>query len=38
MALADFEARLWTMIIERVVISAEGKMIFQFKDGTEICR
>lgn len=36
--LTSFDERLWAMVVERVVISPEGQMIFQFKDGTEISR
>lgn len=35
-ALADFDAKLWLAVIEKVTVHANGRMTFRFQSGTEI--
>ena len=34
--LDDFDCRLWTMLVEKVMVFRDGRMTFRFKDGQEI--
>ncbi|SMP38745.1 hypothetical protein SAMN06296020_101144 [Anoxynatronum buryatiense] len=34
--LTDFEEGLWVLIIERVTVLIDGRLMFHFKDGTEV--
>ena len=35
-ALAEFDERLWLAVIDCMVVSADGKIRFKFKNGTEV--
>ncbi|MBU7006187.1 hypothetical protein Ga0451573_001100 [Peptococcaceae bacterium DYL19] len=32
----EFDAKLWTVAVDKVTVTLEGKLIFSFKDGTDI--
>jgi len=35
-ALTEFDEKLWTVSIDRVTVTTDGKLIFRFMDGTEV--
>lgn len=37
-AMDTFDERIWMLMVDRVTVMPDGKVIFRFKDGTEICR
>ena len=34
--LTEFDEDVWAVIIDQVVIHADGSMVFKFKNGTEV--
>lgn len=32
----EFDERLWTVAVDRVIVTADGGLTFRFKDGSEI--
>ncbi|MBS3938738.1 MAG: hypothetical protein KGZ50_09245 [Peptococcaceae bacterium] len=32
----EFDERLWVVAVEKVTVTTRGKLVFSFKDGTEI--
>jgi DNA invertase Pin-like site-specific DNA recombinase len=36
LAVAEFDDKLWVATVDKVTVLADGKLIFNFKDGTEI--
>ena len=34
--LAEFDEKLWVALVERVTVFQDGRLLFAFKDGTEI--
>jgi site-specific DNA recombinase len=36
LVLTEFDEKLWTAVVDRVIVSKDGEMVFKFKDGTEI--
>jgi hypothetical protein len=36
LAISEFDERLWTAVVDTVIITKDGQMAFLFKDGTEI--
>lgn len=37
-ALLEFDDRIWIAAIDKVVVQPDGKLVFRFKDGTEILK
>lgn len=34
--LTEFDSKLWTMVIDSVLVKRDGSLIFQFKNGMKI--
>jgi len=34
--LTEFDKKLWTAAIDRVTVMLDDKLVFRFKDGTEV--
>lgn len=35
LALEEFDDKLWAVAVEKVTVTIKGKLVFNFKDGTE---
>jgi hypothetical protein len=36
LVLEEFDDKLWVMAVEKVKVTPDGRLVFGFKDGTEI--
>jgi len=36
LVLEEFDEKLWAVAVEKVTVKPDGRLVFAFKDGTEI--